>query len=458
MLGIGLVGLAAVPEDKEGVRQPSSTVQSAQQGRVKRVAVIGAGASGLISAKCLLDEGFEVTVYEQEPHLGGLWRYGDSTDGHSGCYRSLRTLSTKRMTSFRDHPIEEWMSRKETKSLVAKLRASASPWAHHSQIFAYLEDFAEAHALPSKIQFNTRVLKVSPLRTEDAAGGVRWQVKSVNRQTSEEQVAEFDAVVVCHGHHWDPMLPNIAGMSTFKGRQLHSREYRQPEAFKNQRVVIVGMGDSGSAIGAEISSVAAVTYFSTSRDQLPLNLWKRHVRRQTPKPRVVQVKEHSVVFSDETEEEVDAIVYCTGYRLSFPFLEDPDLRPTRTASAQPRATTDERDSRTEPWLPCGEKTALYQRVFHPNYPNLAFIGLVDVHLFSVFPVSEVQSKWVACVLGGRCALPAKAEMEKEIACWEDSVRHVCYQPMLIDGVPYISQIKSIIKQGRKRDTQPSEQK
>lgn len=41
MLGIGLVGLAAVPEDKEGVRQPSSTVQSAQQGRVKRVAVIG---------------------------------------------------------------------------------------------------------------------------------------------------------------------------------------------------------------------------------------------------------------------------------------------------------------------------------------------------------------------------------------------------------------------------------
>jgi hypothetical protein len=52
-------------------------------------------------------------------------------------------------------------------------------------------------------------------------------------------------------------------------------------------------------------------------------------------------------------------------------------------------------------------------------------------------------------------------MEKEIACWEDSVRHVCYQPMLIDGVPYISQIKSIIKQGRKRATpaaQPTEQK
>lgn len=201
------------------------------------------------------------------------------------------------------------------------------------------------------------------------------------------------------GHHWDPMLPNIAGMSTFKGRQLHSREYRQPAAFKNQRVVIVGMGDSGSAIGAEISSVAAVTYFryrrcpascfdephthslshlprspSTSRDQLPLNLWKRHVRRQTPKPRVVQIKEHSVVFSDETEAEVDAIVYCTGYRLSFPFLEDPDLRPTRTASTQPRVATDERDTRAEPWLPCGEKTALYQRVFHPNYPNLAFIG------------------------------------------------------------------------------------
>ncbi len=103
MLGIGLVGLAAVPEDKEGVPQPSTTVPA--QGRVKRVAVIGmlplwvvgggaacsqlmlrmagAGASGLISAKCLLDEGFEVTVYEQEPHLGGLWRYGDSTDGTS---------------------------------------------------------------------------------------------------------------------------------------------------------------------------------------------------------------------------------------------------------------------------------------------------------------------------------------------------------------------------------------
>jgi hypothetical protein len=105
------------------------------------------------------------------------------------------------MTSFRDHPIEEWMSRKETKSLVAKLRASASPWAHHSQIFAYLEvpharhearrfqlhvlsrimahssslasfqDFAEAHALPSKIQFNTRVLKV-PISSESEHGEI----------------------------------------------------------------------------------------------------------------------------------------------------------------------------------------------------------------------------------------------------------------------------------------------
>jgi cation diffusion facilitator CzcD-associated flavoprotein CzcO len=63
------------------------------------------------------------------------------------------------------------------------------------------------------------------------------------------------------GHHWDPVLPNVDGMATFKGRQIHSHEYRQPDAFKDQRVVIVGMGDSGSAIGEEISSVAAVTYF-----------------------------------------------------------------------------------------------------------------------------------------------------------------------------------------------------
>jgi hypothetical protein len=111
MLGLGLVGLAAAAEDQETEGSisvpPSAPVPPAPvpQVRAKRVAVIGkqrrcaqqvsfadrsgriahtctgAGASGLVCAKCLLDEGFEVTVFEQEARLGGLWRYDDSTDG-----------------------------------------------------------------------------------------------------------------------------------------------------------------------------------------------------------------------------------------------------------------------------------------------------------------------------------------------------------------------------------------
>lgn len=129
------------------------------------------------------------------------------------------------------------------------------------------------------------------------------------------------------------------------------------------------------------------------------------MRRQTPKPRIAQIKEKSVVFCDGTEEVVDTIIYCTGYKLTLPFLDE-ELSPIRS---QRQDITAVNSSSHENF--CGDKTVLFRRVIHPDYPSLAFIGstflrsattpqmftnanegLVDVHLFSVFPVSEVYNR------------------------------------------------------------------
>src|SRR5689334_17407527 len=74
----------------------------------QRVAVIGAGVSGLAATKCLLDEGLEPVVFEQRSEIGGLWNYHEELpDGGGVMYRSLRTNTSKQTLAFSDFPLSE---------------------------------------------------------------------------------------------------------------------------------------------------------------------------------------------------------------------------------------------------------------------------------------------------------------------------------------------------------------
>jgi cation diffusion facilitator CzcD-associated flavoprotein CzcO len=136
----------------------------------------------------------------------------------------------------------------------------------------------------------------------------------------------------------------------------------------------------------------------------------------------------TVRFLNGSEEEIDLVVYCTGYKISFPFF-DPSL-----LSAD--------DNR----LP------LYRRVVSVEHPGLFFIGLIQP-LGAIMPLAESQSEWVADLLSGQAALPSAAEMRKEISAEERRMRkrYVASKrhTIQVDFHPYLRQLR----RERKRSTQ-----
>jgi hypothetical protein len=119
--------------------------------------------------------------------------------------------------------------------------------------------------------------------------------------------------------------------------------------------------------------------------------------RITPKPNIERLEGHSVRFADGSTERIDTIVYCTGYRITFPFL-GADVMDTAANRAK-----------------------LYRRVVHPDRPGLYFIGLVQP-LGAIMPIAEEQSKWIADVLEGAAGLPGADEMKKVIEREDERMR------------------------------------
>jgi len=368
------------------------------------IAVIGAGASGLVAAKKLLDQGLTPVVYEENAALGGNWRFGAPG---SAVYRSTHLISSKRMTEFRDFP----------------LPADWPPYIGHAQALAYLERYAERFGLLPHIRFGTRVVRATP----SAQAG--WRI-----ETADGGSAEYGALVVASGHHRDPLLPTWPG--TFAGTLLHSHAYREPEPFRGQRVLVVGAGNSGCDIAVELAAVAARVLHSTRRGYWyipkflfgqPADVVAHRVRRLGLPPRLSQLvsrlsielvlgrperfglprpdhalfETHPVVnsqlyyaighgrvtpkadvagfsgnevrFADGSSEEVDTVIAATGYRLSFPFLADEDLN-------------------LKDGLP-----VLYKNVFHPHLPDLFFVGLIQPNSGLWF-LAELQAELVARAL------------------------------------------------------------
>ncbi|KAK9830413.1 hypothetical protein WJX72_011637 [[Myrmecia] bisecta] len=427
------------------VMAPSAALQSAslapQGPGQKSVAVIGGGAAGLVAARELLRESHCVTVFEQGPGLGGVWKYDPQTEQddplglrpdrqrvHSSMYARLRTNLPREVMAFLDFPFD---------ALTMQGRSSdPRRFCGHEEVQRYLEAFAEAFALEQHMRFNMRVQQLTPLPHSqlDSANGLDsteqgcprgqaaiWngasnETSSNGASTGREYSQEFDAVVVCNGHYSQPRLPDVAGAAAFPGRQLHSHNYRENSAFAGQAVVVVGASASGEDICREVAEVADKVYLCARSWQNPAwthettpigqraNIWRR--------PMVQALGANgSVTFTDgQTLERVDCILYCTGYQYAFPFLEDAGV-----VSIE--------DNRVSP---------LFQHIFPPTAPSLAFVGLP--WRVVPFPQMELQSKWVARVLSGRVSLPAAVDMQRwvddryrELDAKQVPVRYTHYQ-------------------------------
>ena len=428
------------------------------------VCIIGAGSSGIAGAKVLAEHGVPFDCFEVSDEVGGNWAFGNA-NGMSSAYRSLHINTSRERMEYSDFPMpKDWPD-----------------FCHHALIKQYFNDYVDHFGIRDRITFSTAVKRAA--RGPDGV----WEVA-----LSTGETRRYDAVVVANGHHWDPRWPEpvFPGADTFAGRQMHSHEYVDTQGFEGKKVVVLGMGNSAMDIAVEVSLVTERTLLAARRgawiipnylfgkpsDQLPVNpripfslrqrwvheLVKRvvgspaafglpepdHIVGQAhptisnyilarvahgevvPKPNIAAFEGSSVRFADgSVEEDVDVVVYCTGYKVTFPFFDE-DL-----------ISAPDND------LP------LYRRVFHPEVDNVFFLSLLQP-LGATMPLAEAQAHWVARFLRGEYQLPppadVRADMERERARmfkrYVTSKRHT----MQVDFDDYLFELRRELRRGGDR--------
>jgi len=430
-----------------------------------KVCIIGAGASGLASAKVLHERSIPFDCFEMGSDIGGVWRY-ENDNGRSAAYRSLHINTTKSHMQFSDFPFPD----------------DVPQYPHHTQILTYFQNYVAHFGFRDKITFNTCVEHVKPL----ADGGYAVTL-------SGGEVRHYRAVMIANGHHWCPRYPDPAFEGDFNGETLHSNFYRVPEPYIGKNVVILGIGNSGVDIAVDVSRVAKNTYLSTRSGAYivpkymlgrPLDHWggplisrlpiqiqsgfmqilrfltmgnqesygiptpdsplhSQHMTvsselpqyvahgKVTIKPNIKAFDGDYVIFEDGSREAVDAVIYATGYQIKFPFLD------------------------TDIMNPDGNDVSLYHLVAHPEQDGLYVIGLCQP-LGAIMPLSEQQAIWVADLIEGKGALPDSATMYREIEQRKQAIyqrydrrpRHT----IQVDFHPYLRDLKRARQESQQRAT------
>ena len=408
----------------------------------RRVCIIGAGSSGIAAAQVLHVRGTEFDCFEVGSEIGGNWRY-QNDNGMSSAYRSLHINTSRHMMEYRAYPMP----------------AHLPEYPSHWQIAQYFDDYVDHFGFRDKITFRTEVVKVEP--TDDGAYSVTVRGRNEYGEPTDPEVREYAHVVVANGHHWDPRWPepSFPGAERFPGEQIHAHYYRTPEMFEGKRVLVLGIGNSACDIAVESSRTAETTYLAMRRGahivpkfvfgvptdhltdspivRMPLKVQQLSMAAMlrltqgrltdyglpkpdhavlhahptvsddlltrlghgdlAVKPNIDRFEDTLVFFEDGSSAEVDVVVYCTGYKVTFPFL-------------------DERVVRTE-----DNHIDLYRRVVDPEHPGLYVLGLIQP-IGAIMPLAEAQAEWVADLVSGAGTLPSYDEMRTQIVRYDEQVR------------------------------------
>ena len=436
----------------------------------EKVCIVGAGSSGIVAAQVLGARGIPFDCFEKGSMVGGNWRY-ENDNGMSSAYRSLHINTSRRVMAFKSLPMPDHFP----------------DYPDHFQMAAYFDEFTDHFGLREKITFRTEVSNVEP-----ADGG--WAVTTKGPDGDEHTERYRAVLVANGHHwdpRWpEPAFPGGDG---FEGEQVHAHHYREPDVLRGKRVVVLGLGNSATDIAVESSRIADKTFLAVRRgayvlpkymngkpidevatplmSRLPMPVQRVFAMKWLeiaagemtsyglPQPDHKLFEAHPTVssellprlghgdisvkpnierfaggrtirFVDGSEEEIDLVVYCTGYKVTFPFF-DPKVF----------AAPDNR-------MP------LFRRVVSVERPGLYFIGFIQP-LGPIMPLAEAQAEWIADLLASRAVLPPAGEMKREIAREERkqakrfvaSKRHT----VEVDFHPYLREIR----RERKRVAQPA---
>ncbi|XP_053735887.1 flavin-containing monooxygenase 5-like [Synchiropus splendidus] len=439
---------------------------------VQRVAVIGAGPCGLTSLKACLDEGLVPTCFESSDDMGGLWKFKEvSEPNRASIYRSLTINVSKEMMCYSDFPIP----------------ADYPNYMHHSKILTYFRMYADHFKLLEHIRFQTSVKRV--VQRPDFTRTGQWEIVTENRDGQEERHV-FDAVICCSGHYTYPNLPlkDFPGIETFEGKYLHSWDYKGPENMHGKRVVVIGIGNSGSDIAVETSKVAEQVYLSTRRGawvirQISDNGLPVDMKYNTRLVHILFQLFPMAFFNWFGERKLNAMYDHTMYALKpkhrlfsqIPVIND-DL-PMKILSGsvivkpnvkEIRGSTVVFDDGTIvekvdtlvfatgynydfPYLPkdamykTGHRVGLYKHVFPPNmeHPTLAVVGFIH-GLGAIMIQAEMQARWATRVFKGLNKLPSNSAMlqavEQDTKDIENHYIVSKLSPLHVDFVSYMDEL------------------
>jgi len=412
--------------------------------------------------------GIPFDCFEKGSMIGGNWRY-ENDNGTSSAYRSLHINSARKLMSYRAFPMP----------------ADYPDYPSHYQVAKYFDDYAERFGLAEKITFRTEVVAAEP--NDDG-----WEVTVEDADGKRRAESYRAVIVANGHHwkpRWPE--PSFRGADEYEGEQMHVHHYREPDILEGKRVLVLGIGNSAVDVAVESSRIAEKTLLAMRRgayvlpkflggkpidesappvmSYLPIpvqrfffnRLLKMSIGDMTdyglPKPDHKLLEAHptvssellprlghgditakpnidrfnggrTILFADGSEEEVDLVIYCTGYEMSFPFLDEKVF-----------ASHDNR-------MP------LYKRAVSVENPGLYFIGFIQP-LGPIMPIAEAQAEWIADLLTGKAALPSPSDMRQETVDYErwlgrrfvKSKRHT----VEVDFHPYLREIR----RERKRVTQ-----
>ena len=219
----------------------------------RRVCVIGAGIAGLVAAKVLQQDGFEVVAFEKAEDLGGVWL-------ESRTYPGVRTNTPKEAYAFSDFPYPE----------------TADDFPTGAQVRRYLASYAEAFGVRDRIRFATEVISVESPRTARGPSSEPFCV-TVRSTRGEDAVEthDVDFVVVCNGLFSIPNVPSLPGADNFTGTLVHSSQLREDHLASDRHVVVVGAGKSAldCATAASKTSASCTLLFRTPHWAAPQRIF-----------------------------------------------------------------------------------------------------------------------------------------------------------------------------------------
>ncbi|KAL3667997.1 hypothetical protein V7S43_006871 [Phytophthora oleae] len=371
-----------------------------------RVGIVGGGAAGIITAKCLRDVGHEVVIFEKAGNIGGVWKYDDAADAASSVlYKTLHTNLPTAIMQLKEFPFQ----------------TGVSSFPSHADVFSYLQNYSKHYEVDKFVRLNSSATSLTKVEGQ-------WKI-SVSSKEKGDYEELFDRVVICNGHFSQPSLAPINGIEHYKGVVSHSRAYRTPEPFKGKRVVVIGRGPSGQDISLELARNGAAEVIVATLDYDP-----NAVDLEDPrvlKPAIDYIAEDgSVVFTDGSViASPDEIMHCTGYLYTAKDLFPSELLFPQ-AFVQPNGLKDEvAADLLQSTTNRNAVAPVYKQLFAIEDPTAAFIGLPFSNL--PFLCFQLQARWIARVFDGSVLLPSKEDM------YEDFFAYLC---TLKDGVRKLHQL------------------